>query len=90
MRPYFELAGKPIEGYIVSDGYRMEEQYEGVRVYELSEVDKRDGLGIVVAMTAENTQQVLPALQSRGFDIFLNANCDGQQELPDSGSGSQD
>lgn len=90
VRPYFELAGKPIEGYIVSDGYRMEEQYEGVRVYELSEVDKRDGLGIVVAMTAENTQQVLPALQSRGFDIFLNANCDGQQELPDSGSGSQD
>ena len=72
--PYFKLAGKRIEGYIVSEGYRTEDLYEGIPVYTLSEVDRRDGLGIVVAMTAENTRQVLPALESGGYDILLCAN----------------
>lgn len=51
-----------IAGYIVSDGKRQSEYFEGKKVYEISELKINLDTPIIVAMNSKNTQAVTPYL----------------------------
>ncbi|WP_217596222.1 class I SAM-dependent methyltransferase [Cohnella sp. GbtcB17] len=59
--------GGEINGFIVTDGFRLVEHVMGIRVYELSEIQNRD-VPIVVALDSVNQAEVLPLLKERGFE----------------------
>lgn len=58
-----------IAGYIVSDGKRQNECFEGKKVYEISELKINLDTPIIVAMNSKNTQAVIPYLA--GFNNVL-------------------
>lgn len=62
----FQAKGLVFEGFIVSDGRRTEPQLWGHQVYELSEVEPSDDMGIILAISRYNQKQVLPLLSERG------------------------
>lgn len=52
-----------IEGFIVSDGERTEQYFNGKPVYELSELKVKPDIPVIVALGRANTQTVKPYLE---------------------------
>lgn len=59
-----------IRGFIVSDEYYSEADYEGVKVYKLSQIEDRT-LGIIVAMRPKGTEQVRDRLKAFQNVLYL-------------------
>lgn len=64
------LIGEKVKGYIVSDDHYQNEDYEGVTVYKLSQIEDRE-TGIVVALKAKYTQEVRMKLKEFQNVLFL-------------------
>lgn len=56
-----------IDFYIVSDGYRKEQSYNGKAVFEISEIEPDENMGIVVALDKKNAKEVMGNLKEHGF-----------------------
>lgn len=66
--------GASICGFIVSDGYKDKEYFNGIKVYELSEIDLTDkSIGIIVAVFEAHglLKQVQNELDKKGFNDYI-------------------
>ncbi len=54
------------EGYVVSDGHKKFDSYNGKNVLELSELKELEHIGIIVALNKHNQSEVLPKLRECG------------------------
>lgn len=57
-----------VEGFVVSDGKKSWNQYEGTPVYQLSELEEEKNIcGIILALNASNQKEVRRLLDERGY-----------------------
>ena len=60
-----------LNAYIVSDGQKKAEEFGGLPVKYLSEVDLSGNCGIVLCLNRSNQQKVIPLLKERGFEHYF-------------------
>ena len=56
-----------VAGYIVSDGQPRNVEFEGKKVFYLSEIIPEEELGVIVCMDERNQRQVIPLLEAQGL-----------------------
>ena len=57
--------------YIVSDGQKKLQKFNGKEVFYLSEIDYGETIGLVVCLDRKNQYQVIPQIVSRGFKNYF-------------------
>lgn len=68
---YLEENGLTAAGFIVSDGLRYNEEFLNYPVYELSEIDLFDDIGIIVALNKRNASEVMGNFENTGFNNII-------------------
>lgn len=68
---YLQLHGIEIAGYVVSDGRRSANIDSQLNIYELSELNKDENLGIIIAMGKSSACSVAIMLKDRGIQEFI-------------------
>lgn len=59
-------------GFVVSDGKRIKLEVEGYPVKELSEIEKNDKTGIIIAVHYMHQEEMQKILENKGFTNFVN------------------
>ncbi|MCI8466529.1 MAG: hypothetical protein HFI63_11875 [Lachnospiraceae bacterium] len=60
-----------VKGYVISDGQKKPENFEGLPVKYLSELMISNNCGVVLCLNEENQTQVIPLLKARGIYHFF-------------------
>ena len=61
-----------IQGVIVSEGMKRGDSFLSFPVYEFPEIERKEDLGIIVALNEKNTQSVIEMLQTQGFINYIS------------------
>ena len=62
-----------VQGIIVSDGYKCNEEFHGIKVYELSELKLNSDIGIIIGVydVNKNREQVIENLRNKEYDDYF-------------------
>lgn len=63
-----------VEGFIVSDGNRVQNEKEGLPIYELSEIQDKSSV-IIVSVSKKAQAEIIDVLEMRGYVNFCNIWC---------------
>lgn len=61
-----EMQGVTIDGFVVSQGVKHEEVFEGMPIYCIDEIEPKES-GIIIALNEKNTREVTPYLKENGY-----------------------
>lgn len=68
---YLQSRGIKVDGYVVSDGKKSTHSDTDIRILELSEIDKDERTGVIIAMGPFSTSVVIKMLKERGFYEYI-------------------
>lgn len=68
---YLRMRGIRVEGFIVSDGRRSDNVISGINVSELSELEIKPKMGIVLALGIINSKEIGAVLDERGMHDYI-------------------
>ena len=69
----FPLAeyGIKTDGFVVSDGKRKQEVCNGIKVFELKEVENRKDIEILITVRNKFKNEIVSQLTEKGYDNYL-------------------
>jgi glycosyltransferase involved in cell wall biosynthesis len=73
---FFEKEKIAINGFIVSDGFKKENEFKNKAIYEFSQIKPDNGQIVVLALNGKNKEEVIPNLKKakiQYFDFFLSS-----------------
>jgi rhamnosyltransferase len=66
-----ETIGKRPKAFLVSDKNRVEKAFDGIPIYELSEVELTDKCGVILAVSAKYVEEIKELLAEKNFNNFM-------------------
>ncbi len=68
---YLRMRGICVEGFIVSDGRRIDNVISGINVSELSEIEIKPKMGIVLALGVTHSKEIGVILEEKGMHDYI-------------------
>ena len=65
------MRGICVEGFIVSDGRRIDNVISGINVSELSEIEIKPKMGIVLALGVTHSKEIGVILEEKGMHDYI-------------------